>query len=186
MQASSRSLSALLRRHSLGLLRASPCQVQTQARTVVTSASNTEANRGVYKHGRHRSDAEQRIAKVPIIMVDGDSAVCTGGEQYDTLLCACTHACLYVCYASSTNCSTTDMQCSAHVHACLKQHAEFKRNSTVAIIIWLTAVSLLRCVDNKCLFIAAACSDQIDVSTRSYLVLELHRIAELYAVLQQF
>lgn len=33
----------------------------------------------VYKHGKHRSDAEQRIAKVPVIEVDGELAVCTGG-----------------------------------------------------------------------------------------------------------
>ncbi|CAN0411432.1 unnamed protein product, partial [Ectocarpus sp. 13 AM-2016] len=29
----------------------------------------------------HRSDAEARIAKVPVVMVDGPVALCDGGER---------------------------------------------------------------------------------------------------------
>eukprot|EP00952_Eustigmatos_sp_NYUAD-ZCMA_P010715 43796-Eustigmatos_ZCMA.PRE.1 len=33
-----------------------------------------------YKHGAHRSDAEELVAKYPVIEVDGTVALCDGGE----------------------------------------------------------------------------------------------------------
>ena len=54
---------------------------QQQSRSITTREDDPVPDRSaVYKYGKHRSDAEQRIAKVPIIEVDGELAVCTGGE----------------------------------------------------------------------------------------------------------
>lgn len=39
-----------------------------------------DKSKSVYEYGAHRSDAEELIAKVPIVMVDGPIALCDGGE----------------------------------------------------------------------------------------------------------
>ncbi|CAM9875524.1 unnamed protein product [Ectocarpus sp. 8 AP-2014] len=44
-----------------------------------TTTFSKERSKSVYEHGAHRSDAEARIAKVPVVMVDGPVALCDGG-----------------------------------------------------------------------------------------------------------
>jgi hypothetical protein len=76
----------------------------------------------VYKHGRHRSDAEQRIAKVPIIMVDGDSAVCTGGEKH---ILHCFINALGCLHDNTVDCSITAL-IVAQQALVLQSHTELK------------------------------------------------------------
>lgn len=40
-----------------------------------------EESKSVYEYGAHRSDAEARIAKVPVVQVEGSVALCDGGER---------------------------------------------------------------------------------------------------------
>lgn len=40
-----------------------------------------EKSKSVYEYGAHRSDAEELIAEVPIVMVDGEVALCDGGTR---------------------------------------------------------------------------------------------------------
>lgn len=39
-----------------------------------------ERSKSVYEYGAHRSDAEARIAEMPIVQVDGPVALCEGGQ----------------------------------------------------------------------------------------------------------
>eukprot|EP00904_Undaria_pinnatifida_P013984 jgi/Undpi1/9716/HiC_scaffold_27.g12172.m1 len=51
------------------------CQQQQQTRTFFSK----ERSKSVYEYGAHRSDAEAKIAEVPVVMVDGPVALCDGG-----------------------------------------------------------------------------------------------------------
>lgn len=53
------------------------CQQQQQTRTFFSK----ERSKSVYEYGAHRSDAEAKIAEVPVVMVDGPVALCDGGEE---------------------------------------------------------------------------------------------------------
>lgn len=35
----------------------------------------------MYEYGAHRSDAEAKIAEVPVVLVEGSVALCDGGEE---------------------------------------------------------------------------------------------------------
>ncbi|CAB1103305.1 unnamed protein product [Ectocarpus sp. CCAP 1310/34] len=49
------------------------------SRLAPTTTFSKERSKSVYEHGAHRSDAEARIAEVPVVMVDGPVALCDGG-----------------------------------------------------------------------------------------------------------
>ena len=63
-----------MRPASIGAASALRPQCQ-QSRTVFSK----ERSKSVYEYGAHRSDAEARIAEVPVVMVDGPVALCDGG-----------------------------------------------------------------------------------------------------------
>eukprot|EP00752_Nemacystus_decipiens_P016759 g14997.t1 len=63
-----------MRPASIGAVTAVRPQCQ-QLRTVYSK----ERSKSVYEYGAHRSDAEARIAEVPVVMVDGPVALCDGG-----------------------------------------------------------------------------------------------------------
>ena len=52
-------------------------QQQQQTRTFFSK----ERSKSVYEYGAHRSDAEAKIAEVPVVMVEGPVALCDGGER---------------------------------------------------------------------------------------------------------
>ncbi|CAM9838027.1 unnamed protein product, partial [Hapterophycus canaliculatus] len=56
---------------------AGECCLRQQQQT--RSVFSKERSKSVYEYGAHRSDAEARIAEVPVVMVDGPVALCDGG-----------------------------------------------------------------------------------------------------------
>lgn len=64
-----------MRAASIGAVSALRPQQQCQSRTLYSK----ERSKSVYEYGAHRSDAEARIAEVPVVMVDGPVALCDGG-----------------------------------------------------------------------------------------------------------
>lgn len=64
-----------MRPASIGAVSAFRPQQCQQSRTVYSK----ERSKSVYEYGAHRSDAEARIAEVPVVMVDGPVALCDGG-----------------------------------------------------------------------------------------------------------
>lgn len=68
-------------------LRPVPATVARQARSFTEGQLQTrsffskERSKSVYEYGAHRSDAEAKIAQVPVVMVDGPVALCDGGER---------------------------------------------------------------------------------------------------------
>lgn len=71
---SSRGGASAMRPASIGAMTALR-PTQQQCRTVFSK----ERSKSVYEYGAHRSDAEARIAEVPVVMVDGPVALCDGG-----------------------------------------------------------------------------------------------------------
>lgn len=67
---------ATVRPASIGLTTTALRPLSQQAPTF-----SKERSKSVYEYGAHRSDAEARIAKVPVVMVDGPVALCDGGER---------------------------------------------------------------------------------------------------------
>lgn len=57
------------------------CCQQQQKRTFFSK----ERSKSVYEHGAHRSDAEAKIAEVPVVQVEGSVALCDGGESRECL-----------------------------------------------------------------------------------------------------
>lgn len=53
------------------------CCQQQQKRTFFSK----ERSKSVYEHGAHRSDAEAKIAEVPVVQVEGSVALCDGGKS---------------------------------------------------------------------------------------------------------
>lgn len=53
-------------------------QTQDEGRTPFSK----DRSKSVYEYGAHRSDAEARIAEVPVVMVDGAVALCDGGKRW--------------------------------------------------------------------------------------------------------
>ncbi|CAN0218262.1 unnamed protein product [Pylaiella littoralis] len=62
---------------------ASMCTASSSLRPAWQQQSCTffskERSKSVYEYGAHRSDAEARIAEVPVVMVEGSVALCDGG-----------------------------------------------------------------------------------------------------------
>ncbi|CAM9456252.1 unnamed protein product [Scytosiphon promiscuus] len=56
---------------------AGDCCLSQQQQT--RSFFSKERSKSVYEYGAHRSDAEARIAEVPVVMVEGSVALCDGG-----------------------------------------------------------------------------------------------------------
>lgn len=57
----------------------SGCQKQQKQQT--RTFFSKERSKSVYEYGAHRSDAEAKIAEVPVVMVEGSVALCDGGES---------------------------------------------------------------------------------------------------------
>lgn len=55
-------------------------QQARQQHSAASTSFSKERSKSVYEYGAHRSDAEARIAEVPVVMVDGPVALCDGGE----------------------------------------------------------------------------------------------------------
>lgn len=76
---------SVVRPASMGVMTASQpavagdCCVKQQQQT--RSFFSKERSKSVYEYGAHRSDAEARIAEVPVVMVEGSVALCDGGER---------------------------------------------------------------------------------------------------------
>eukprot|EP00903_Cladosiphon_okamuranus_P010181 g9640.t1 len=64
-----------MRPASIGAVSALRPQQQCQSRTLYSK----ERSKSVYEYGAHRSDAEARLAEMPVVMVDGPVALCDGG-----------------------------------------------------------------------------------------------------------
>jgi hypothetical protein len=55
-------------------------QASVNSATITKPTNDEFESLPVSKHGKHRSDAQQRVQKVPVIEVKDDIAICTGGE----------------------------------------------------------------------------------------------------------
>lgn len=66
---------------ALGLLRPAQRIAAGQLQQSRTFFSK-ERSKSVYEYGAHRSDAEAKIAEVPVVLVDGPVALCEGGEDH--------------------------------------------------------------------------------------------------------
>lgn len=70
-------------------------ECQQQQRQQTRSFFSKERSKSVYEYGAHRSDAEAKIAEVPVVMVEGSVALCDGGEKRvaraEYMACRCLH-----------------------------------------------------------------------------------------------
>lgn len=88
-------------------LRPGLATVARQARGITGSQQQThslfskERSKSVYEYGAHRSDAEAKIAEVPVVWVDGPVALCDGGERRGAsakyMACRCSTTAVRMC-----------------------------------------------------------------------------------------